>query len=96
MVCQTKQKQAKGRVHQVHCPDSDSDYEFRITSGLSPNTVDVCVGGVSLDVLIYSGCTNGIVDELTWAALKENAIKCPSSVNPTGKQLYTYMHQTNR
>ena len=46
VVSQTK-KQTKGRVHQVHCPDSDSDYAFRITSGLSShNTVNVCVGGV--------------------------------------------------
>ena len=43
-----------------------------------------------LDVLIDSGCTHNIVDEHTWAALKQNAIKCRSSVNPTGKQLYTY------
>ena len=84
VVCQTK-KQAKGRVHQVHCPDSDSDYAFRITNGLLPNTVNVCVCGVSLDVLIDSGCTHNIVDEHTWAALKENAIKCTSSVKPTGK-----------
>ena len=36
--------------------------------------------------MIDSGCTHTIVDEHTWAALKENAIKC---VNPIGKQLYT-------
>ena len=92
VVCQTK-KQTKGRVHQVHCPDFDSDYAFRITSGLlSPNsnTVNVCVGGVCLDVMIDSGCSHNIVDEHTWAELKKSAIKCTSSVNPTGKQLYTY------
>ena len=90
VVCQTK-KQTKGRVHQVHCPDFDSDYAFRITSGLlSPaNTVNVCVGGVCLDVMIDSGCSHNIVDEHTWAELKKSAIKCTSSVNP-GKQLYTY------
>ena len=92
VVCRTK-KQTKGRVHQVHCPDFDSDYAFRITSGLlSPNsnTVNVCVGGVCLDVMIDSGCSHNIVDEHTWAELKKSAIKCTSSVNPTGKQLYTY------
>ena len=77
-------------MHQVHCPDSDNDYAFCITSSLSSNTVNVCVGGVSLDVLIDPGCTHNIVDEHTWAALKKNAIKCTSSVNPIGKQLYTY------
>ena len=74
----------------MHCPDFDSDYAFRITSGLSSNTVNVCVGGVFLDVLIDSGCTHNIVNEHTWAVLKKNAIKYTSSVNPTGKQLYTY------
>ena len=48
----------------------------------------MCRWGVP--VLIDSCCTHNIVDENTWAALKQNAIKCASSVNPTGKQLYTY------
>ena len=52
VVCQTK-KQTKGRVHQVHCPDSDSDYAFRITSGLSShNTVNVCCVPKWFSVLI--------------------------------------------
>ena len=88
VVCQTKKTGPK-----VGCIKCTALTQTAIMRFALP-AVNVCVGGVSLDVLIDSGCTHNIVDEHTWAALKENVIECTSSVNPTGKQLYICIKPT--
>ena len=85
VVCRTKSK-----VMQVapQVPSSSDDYVFTLTHQGGAK-LRFSVGGIDLDMLVDSGASVNIVDEETWKYLKEQRIKCSSSVKKP-KRLFAY------
>ena len=71
--------QKKTQVNQVKESESGTkDYVFVISDYEQSNKLNVCVGGVELEVLVDSGATSNIIDEATWETLKTKKVKCKS------------------
>ena len=101
-VCKTKTKQEqKNREtgkqsgkRKVNCVEEDEDDEYAFTVGFgkshepsSSEIVDLEVGGVILSgVVIDSGSSCKIIDQMTWEKLKQKGIKCKSE--RTNQKLY--------
>ena len=83
--------QKKTQVNQVKESESGTkDYVFVISDYEQSNKLNVCVGGVELEVLVDSGATSNIIDEATWETLKTKKVKCKSQTAAPSKKLYSY------
>ncbi|XP_077861574.1 uncharacterized protein LOC144342001, partial [Saccoglossus kowalevskii] len=87
-----KSKRDKPHVNQIEEVQNDpsNEYAFTILGSDRSNMLVICVGGVSLKMMVDSGATSNIIDEATWETLKSSNIKCKSYAAPQGKKLYTY------
>lgn len=83
-VCKTKKQSVNNVTAEA------ADYAFIVKSSAAQNSLNVCLGGVQLNVLIDSGATCNIVDEGTWEGLKKQNIQCQSYVAGAEKKLYAY------
>ena len=83
-------------VHQTSGDESEDEpafaFHLKDSSSRGP-TVKANIGGVDMQVLVYSGATKDIVDVTTWECLKQNHI-CESKVAQRHKKLYSYASTT--
>jgi len=83
----TKGKKKKS-VRYVGSERDEDEYAFTVNSAISPEKIDVTVGGVVVAMLIDSGASTNVIDKNLWSKLKQDKIKCVS--RKSDKKLYAY------
>ena len=71
--------------------DDNSDYAFVVRSvndQSNDGVVSLDVGGVRVNLLVYSGATVNVIDKKLWEAMKAKKVKCTSKVS--SKPLHAY------
>ncbi len=80
----------KGRTFHHVAEDNigDESYAFSVRKTGSVDTVPITIGGVTVDMLIDSGCFKNIIDKSLWVKLKKGKIKCTSK--KSSAELFAY------
>ncbi len=98
-VCKSKSS-VNNRVRLVQPVSSDESddkpaYAFHLPDSRNRGpTIKANIGGVDMQILVDSGATKNIVDEITWEWLKQHRIICTSKVASRQKKLYPYASTT--
>ena len=82
-------KMCKSKKQTVNNVTEQAEYAFVVKDGSAQDSLDMCLGGVHLNMLIDSGATCNVVDEGTWEKLKKQKIQCQSYAG-SERKLYPY------
>lgn len=92
VMCKTKSTQHSKPNQNVRCVETNESDEFTFSVHTSTDnrkaTIDVDVGGISINMLIDSGSSVNIISQELWETLKECKIKC--TCNKSGKEVFAY------